>query len=314
MNIDTVAIIGAGTMGHALALVHALGGMLVRLQDIDSERLNGTPALIEGALETLVEAGSLEASEANAVLPRVELVPELADAIADVDLIVEAVVEDKAVKREVFSAIDAGARANTIIASNTSHLDVFPLVPASRQANTLIAHWYTPPYIVDLVDLAPGPETTKELLQVLHTLYTRLGKKPVIFDQLIPGYIANRLQAALNLEIYRMLDEGWASAEQVDDSIRHGLALRLAILGHVKKADYTGLDMIQRSLSNGMFTPAQPTGSSKTLDNLIDAGRTGVMAGAGFYDYAGKSPVQLFRERDKALIELKQALDGIEPL
>ena len=195
---------------------------------------------------------------------------------------------------------------------NTSHLDVFPLVPERRQARCLIAHWYTPPYVIDLVDLAPGPATTPEVMQTMRALYDGFGKAPIVFDSLVSGYIANRLQSAMNLEIFRLLDEGRATAHDIDASIRHGLALRLATLGHLKKTDYTGLEMARRALANRTYTPPTPTGHSRILDDLIAAGRTGVMAGAGFYDYGDTAPAELFRRRDVKLLRLKKALQEIE--
>ena len=309
---ETVAMIGAGTMGHALALVHALGGCRVRLYDADGAARERAPVLIDGALATLTEAGAIEAVEAAEAMSRIETVADITDAVGDADLVVEAVIENTDVKRAVFAEIDAAAPAETIIASNTSHLDVFPLVPSGRQEHCLIAHWYTPPYIVDLVDLAPGPDTTPEVMEAMRALYAGFDKHPIVFERFVSGYIANRLQAAMNLEIFRLLDEGKASVRDIDGSIRHGLALRLAVLGQLEKADHTGLEMMQRALANRTYVPLQPTGRSKTLDQLIESGRTGVMAGAGFYDYGDASPAELFRRRDIKLLRLKKALQDID--
>jgi len=212
LTMEQVGIIGAGTMGHALALVHALGGCQVRLQDINADVLGKAPGLIEAACASLVQAGEISPADAKAAQVRITPTASLPQAVLDADLIVEAVIEKTDVKTDVFKAIDQAAPADAIIASNTSYLDVFPLVPAARQRRTLIAHWYTPPYIIDLVDIAPGPETAPEVMAAMEALYRGFGKQPILFDQLIPGYIANRLQAALNLECLRMIDEGWVSA------------------------------------------------------------------------------------------------------
>lgn len=310
--IERVAVVGAGTMGHALALVHALGGCAVKLQDIDTATLGRAMPLIEAALETLVEAGGLTTDDATRAKARVSLESDLAAAIGDADLVVEAVAESADIKRTLFSQIDAAAPEAAILASNTSYLDVFPLLPARRLARSLIAHWYTPPYIVDLVDLVPGPETQPEVVEQIRQLYADLGKEPLVFKQMIPGYIANRIQAAIGLEVFRMLDEGWVTAEDVDRSIHHGLCLRFALMGVLKKADYSGLELVQQSLTNRTYTPPEPTGRSATLDRLIAEGRTGVMTGAGFYDYGIQSAEALFRERDLKLLKLKRALRTID--
>ena len=307
-----VAVIGAGTMGHALALVHASGGCRVRLQDVDGAALDRASALIDGALATLIDAGNIEPAQATTAIDRIEAVAHLTDAVQDADLVVEAIIEDVDVKRQVFAAIDAAAPVEAIVASNTSHLDIFPLVPEARQARCLITHWYTPPYIVDLVDLAPGPATASEVMETMRTLYVGFGKHPIVFASFVSGYVANRLQAAMNLEIFRLLDDGQVTARDIDESIRHGLALRLATMGQLEKADYTGLEMMQRALANRTYEPPRTTGRSRTLDQLVAAGRTGVMAGAGFYDYGDASPSELFRRRDVKLLRLKNVLRDIE--
>ena len=309
-----VAIVGAGLMGHALGLVHALGGCQVRLQDADKATRERAPELIETALATLVEGDAIDATAATAAVSQVATFADIATTVEDADLVVEAVTENRDIKRIVYAEIDTAAPADAIIASNTSHLDVFPLIPAERQARCLITHWYSPPYIVDLVDLAPGPETTPDVMETMRALYAGMGKHPIVFESFVSGYVANRLQAAMNLEIFRLLDEGQVTAQDIDGSIRHGLALRLASMGQLEKADYTDLEMMQRALANRTYVPPEPTGASKTLGAVVKAGRTGVMAGAGFYDYGDASPAELFRRRDVKLLRLKKALEDIETL
>lgn len=311
-KLKSVGVLGAGTMGHALALVHAAGGMEVRLTDNNAETLAGAPALIASALDTLVTAGAMDQGERQAVLDRITTVDTLEMTVADADLVVEVVVENADVKRAVYGEIDAVARDDTIIASNTSYLNVFPLIPERRQSRSIIAHWYTPPYICDLVDLAPGPKTDPGVVETLRELYAGMGKEPVVFKSMLEGYIANRLQAALHLEVFDLLDQGIVSAEDIDRSIRHGLALRFATLGVLRKADFTGLDMMRRAVTNKSYTPPEVRDNSPTLDKLIADGRDGVMSGAGFFDYGSRPPAELFRERDVELIELKRTLEAVE--
>ena len=311
-KLNSVGVLGAGTMGHALALVHAAGGMEVRLTDNNAATLARSPTLIASALDTLVTAGAMNERERQGVLDRITTVETLEMTVADADLIVEAVVENADVKKTVYGQVDAVARDDTIIASNTSYLNVFPLIPERRQSRSMIAHWYTPPYICDLVDLAPGPETDRGVVETLRELYAGVGKEPVVFNSMLEGYIANRLQAALHLEVFDLLDQGIVSAEDIDRSIRHGLALRFATLGVLRKADFTGLDMMRRAVTNKSYMPPEVRDNSPTLDKLIAAGRDGVMSGAGFFDYGGRPVAELFRERDVELIELKRTLEAVE--
>ena len=213
--------------------------------------------------------------------------------------------------RALFAEIDRLAPAHALVASNTSYLDVFPYAAPRRAHTTLVAHWYTPPYLVDLVDLVGSDATDPAAIEALRALYASWGKKPVVLRRFIPGYVANRLQAALSREVNWLLDEGYATPQDIDDAVIHGLALRLPILGHLMRADFTGLEMTRRALANATVVPAPDRTRCETLEKLLEAGRAGVMSGAGFFDYGGRSPDELFRARDERLLSLKRHLRDI---
>ncbi len=312
LAIDSVAVLGAGTMGHALALVHALGGCHVSLYDSNPKVLERASSLIKAALETLQEAGVENIMTAAQATDRIAFVDTLMGAVQSADLVVEAVPEDPEVKSELYSEVDAYLPEAAILASNTSYLDIFPLIPERLQPRAAIAHWYTPPYIVDLLDLAPGPKTDCDVIPILRNLYKGFGKTPVVFETLVPGYVANRLQAALNLECLRMIDEGWATAEMIDLSIRQGLVHRLAVLGHLQKMDFTGLMIVRNGIASRKYQPPVNTGKTPVLDRLIAAGRSGVRSGAGFFDYGNSSLEDLFHARDLKLLRLKKHIKNIE--
>jgi 3-hydroxybutyryl-CoA dehydrogenase len=301
-----VAVIGAGTMGHALALVFALGGHQVRLTDSNEATLARAQGLMEKALATLVEGGEAPADWTSAHLAQaVTRHADLAAAVDGAELIVEAIIETPEAKRSLFAQLDALAPAEAVIASNTSHLDVFPLIPEARQARALIAHWYTPPYLVDLVDVIPGPQCEPAAFEGVMEMLRGMGKQPLGLKKFVPGYVANRIQAAIGLEVQHLLDEGVATAPEID-----GLALRLPVLGVFAKADFTGLALSQAILANKSYAPPPVRGRSDTLDRLVAEGRTGVLAGAGYYDWPA-DPAALFEARDRRLIALKQAMREI---
>lgn len=310
-----VAVVGAGLMGHALALVFALGGHQVRLTDTNDATLERAPGLMATALATLAEAGEVDASwDRQRLSHAVRCVPSLADTVKDAAVVIEAIVEQPNAKRAIYQQLETLMEPDAILASNTSNLDIFPLVPDSLQNRTVIAHWYTPPYLCDLVDLCPGPRTDPSAITAVRTMVRAMGKTPVVFKQMVQGYVANRLQAAMQLEVYRLLDEGLVTPKDIDNSVLHGLALRIPILGIMAKADFTGLLLMQQGQKNRSYTPPEPRGCSDTLDALIAAGRTGVMAGKGYFDWGDRSPEELFRERDRKLLALKQALRKIGPM
>ncbi len=310
-----VAVVGAGLMGHALALVFALGGHQVRLTDNNAETLERAPGLMATALATLAEAGEVDASwDRQRLSHAVRCMPSLADTVAGAKLVVEAIVERPDAKRAVYGQLESLMAPDAILASNTSNLDIFPLVPPGLQKRTVIAHWYTPPYLCDLVDLCPGPQTDPAAIATVRDMVRAMDKVPVVFKQMVQGYVANRLQAAMQLEVYRLLDEGLVTAKDIDDSVLHGLALRIPILGIMAKADFTGLLLMQQGMKNRSYTPPEPRDHSETLDKLIAEGRTGVMAGKGYFDWGDRSPEELFRERDRKLLALKRALRAIKPM
>jgi 3-hydroxybutyryl-CoA dehydrogenase len=305
-----VAIFGAGLMGHALALVHALGGHTVRMTDNDPGTLARAPGLMKAALATLREGGETARTD-DWLDGAVTCHPTVAETLDGAELVVEAITERPDAKRALYAEIDRRAPMEIIIASNTSALDIFPLVPERRQPRTLIAHWYTPPYLVDLCDVVGSDRTDPAVVETVRGIVAAMGKVPVVMKKFIPGYIANRIQAAIGLETQMLLDEGYASARDIDDAIIHGLALRIPILGHMAKADFTGLLLIQQQMKNAVYRAPEPRSASPALDALIAAGRTGVMAGKGYFDWGGRSPDELFRERDRKLLALKQALRNI---
>lgn len=310
-----VAVVGAGLMGHALALVFALGGHQVRLTDSNAETLERAPGLMATALTTLAEAGEADASWNRQRLSQaVRCIPSLADTVAGAKVVVEAIVERPDAKRTLYAQLEGSMDADAILASNTSNLDIFPLVPDGLQKRTIIAHWYTPPYLCDLVDLCPGAQTDPAAIATVRDMVKAMGKVPVVFKQMVQGYVANRLQAAMGLEVQRMLDEGLVTPKDIDDSVIHGIALRMPILGVMAKADFTGLLLMQQGMKNRSYTPPQPKGYSEALDKLIAEGRTGVMSGKGYFDWGDRSPEELFRERDRKLLALKQALRKIGPM
>ncbi|WP_342163763.1 3-hydroxyacyl-CoA dehydrogenase family protein [Methylobacterium sp. SD21] len=307
-----IAVVGGGLMGHGIALVLALAGHGVRLTDTRPETRAAVPGLMASALATLREAGATpEGWDETRLSQAVRIEADLAATVAGAGLVIEAITENPEAKRALFAELDRLCGPETILASNTSYLDVFPLMPDSRQARALVMHWYTPPYIIDLVDVVPGPGTDPSVIAAMSDLVVGLGQKPVVLKRFVPGYIANRIQQAISAEVFHLLDEGYASPREIDEAMIHGLSLRIAILGHLAKADFTGLELTQRALANGSYAPPPQRERSETLDALCAEGRTGVMAGKGYFDWGGRDPADLFRERDRKLLALKAAMAGI---
>ena len=160
----------------------------------------------------------------------------------------------------------------------------------------------------------PGPGTDPAFVERMRALVAGMGQVPIVLKKFISGYIANRIQSAITLEVLKLLDEGYATAREIDDAIIHGLSLRIPILGHLAKADFTGIELVRNALANRTYEPPEPRGRSEAVDRLVAEGRTGVMAGKGFFDWGGRDPSELFRDRDRRLLALKKAMREIGPL
>ncbi|MEW5912765.1 MAG: 3-hydroxyacyl-CoA dehydrogenase family protein [Thermodesulfobacteriota bacterium] len=310
-----VAVIGAGTMGHGLAMVFALGGYQVALNDLSPEILGKSRSLIKANLDTLAEAGMFDAAQREEVADqRISYTSDLGQAVDGAGFVVEAVVENPEVKKKLFSELDRLAPPEAILASNTSYLDIFKFVETKRPDKVLITHWFAPPHIVPLVEIVVGPQTSEESVQTVKRMHDDMGKTTIVIRKFLPGFVGNRMQAALGLEIFRLLDEGYVTPEDLDKAAKAGFGLRIPILGVVKRMDFAGLDLVQAVLKNRSYQPPEIKGRSQIIDDLVGRGRRGVKDGAGFYEYGGRSSEEIMHERDLKLLKLRKFLEDLGEL
>ena len=307
-EIRNVTIVGAGTMGHSLAQAFAQGGFNVWLNDVQEAILSKARSLIASNLMTLVELGVLPKNQQTPILNRIQTTTNIEEAAKEADLVVEAIIEDAGAKKEMFRTLDKICPPQAILASNTSYMDIFKFVETKRPEKVLITHWFAPPHIIPLVEIVCGPKTAPETVDVVKALLVKLGKKPIVLSRFLPGFIANRLQSALGNEVLFLLDNGYATPEDIDEATKASFGLRIPILGLVKRMDFTGLNLTQKIISNRLYEPPQPQGKSKSVDQLMAQGKMGVKSGSGFYDYGGRSPEEIMKERDIKLIKLKEFL------
>jgi 3-hydroxybutyryl-CoA dehydrogenase len=204
--------------------------------------------------------------------------------------------------------------AHAILASNTSYLNIFEFVETNRPEKVLITHWYAPPHIIPLVEIVCGPRTSPETAETVRSLMLQLGKKPIVITKFLPGFIANRLQAALTQEVLFLIDNGYATPEDIDEAAKNSFALRTPILGLVKRFDFTGLDLTQKILRNRQYEPPRLTDRSPTVDALVAQGKLGAKTGSGFYDYGSRTTEEIMKERDLKLLKLREFLERLGEL
>lgn len=309
--IKRVLVVGAGTMGHSLAQTFAQGGYSVALVDLNRETLDRAAGLIASNLRTLEDLHLLEGGKGKEIMERVHLLTSLEEGARDADVAIEAIFEDVEAKGEVFERLETLCPPRTILASNTSYLNIFELKTMKRLEKIIITHWYAPPHIIPLVEVVRGPHTSRETVETMKRLLTKLGKKPVIMDKFIPGFIVNRLQRALAREIFHLLDNGYATAEDIDTAVKASLGIRIPILGVVQRYDFTGIDLVHQFMRNPSIDLVSEDKPSMTLKRLVDQGHLGVKSGRGFYDYSEEAMDEIMRDRDIKLIKLKSFLEGI---
>ncbi|MBU1450861.1 MAG: 3-hydroxyacyl-CoA dehydrogenase family protein [Proteobacteria bacterium] len=309
---EKIAIIGAGTMGHCFAMLFAQGGHQVCLNDTSEGILDRAKRLISANLETLAQADLFDLKERPAVEARIKYTTDLAQATAGADLVIEAIFEDVQAKKELFRELDRLAPPEAVLASNTSYLDIYKYVETGRPEKIIITHWFAPPHIIPLVEIVPGPQTSSETVAFTKKILERLGKTTIVLKKYLPGFIANRLQMAINLEVLYLLDNGYATAEEIDTAVKSSFALRTPLIGVVQRFDFTGMDMIQRALKNKAYQPPEVRGRSDAVDALVAQGRMGVVSGKGFYDYEGRSTEEIMRKRDINLLKLRNFLGELE--
>ena len=312
--IRRVAVIGAGTMGHSLAQAFAQAGLEVSLTDLRDDALARARRLIISNLSADVEAGFLQKGQEEEIIKRIQMTPSIEEACADPDLVIEAIIENQAAKKEMFGILDRLCPPRTILASNTSYLDIFSFVETKRPEKVLITHWFTPPHLVPLVEVICGPKTAKDSVDAVTTVLRQIGKTPIVISKFLPGFIANRLQAAMTNEMLFLIDNGYATPEQIDAAIKGSIGFRMPILGIAKKIDFSGVDQIQRAVRNGLYHAPPYRQNSETMDRLVSEGKVGVKSGCGFFDYGDRSPEEIMREANLKLIKLRIFLKGLGEL
>ncbi len=293
-----IAAVGAGRMGRGIAIAFAYAGYPVDLIDLKARDADACARLareaddeIRSSLSMLAELGAMPNDAVARIADRVRFVAavDAPAALARADVVFEGVPETLDAKRDAFARICALARADAILASTTSTILVTDLVPMVSAPQRLInAHWLNPAYVIPLVELSTHPGTDAAVTARLKTLLEGIGKVPIVCGP-APGYIVPRLQALIMNEAARMVEEGVATAEEIDKATRYGLGLRFAAMGVVEFIDFGGNDILfhaSRYLSHAL-SPERYTAPA-IVDRLMHEGRIGLKTGAGFYDYAGR--------------------------
>jgi len=309
MKVNNVAVIGAGMMGHALAQVFALAGLEVALTDSDAEVLGTGMQRIQANLEICLKHGSVSRDRAAAVLERVALPSNLADAASEADFIIEAVFEDLGVKHEVLRHLEEHCRDDAVIASTTSGFRARDLaVSLSHPERFLVTHFWDPPYVIPVVEVVPGDRTSAEAVETTMKLLEAVGRYPALVKKDVPGFVGNRLQHALRREAIAIVAQGIASPEDVDLIARLSFGLRLPVVGVLETIDVGGLDLTLAIHTYLLSELDRSTEPHQLIRDKVARGQLGAKAGKGFYDWPPGRAATFIRQRDETLMELVEWL------
>jgi 3-hydroxybutyryl-CoA dehydrogenase len=283
-RVDRVAVLGAGTMGHGIAQVCAMAGATTTLYDPDDAALEGALDRIRANLHKAVELGKAAEDEVHGTLNRLQMGHDLVRSVSEADLVIEAVPESLDLKHRIFTDVDAAAPDHAVLASNTSSLSIDRIADAVDEPGRVVGlHFFNPVHVMKLVEVVWGPRTADATRDAAIAFVERLGKEPVVVKD-SPGFASSRLGIVLGMEAIRMVEEGVASAEDIDKAMELGYRHPM---GPLRLTDLVGLDVrlgiaeyLHETLGSEAFRPPE------LLKRMVATGKLGKKSGMGFYDWS----------------------------
>ena len=288
-EIKTIAVIGAGTMGRGIAHAAALGGYRTVLEDILPNALRRAESEIRSNLDKAVELGKVAAQDADAAFARLAYAGSVDEAARQADLVIEAVPEELESKIEIFTLLDKICRPTTILASNTSSLSLTEIASVTYRAKKIVGmHFFNPVHKMKLLEIVKGLETDDDTLAAAVEVGRRMGKEVVVIRE-SPGFVTSRINAMIGNEAFYMLQEGVASAEDIDKALKLGLNHPM---GPFELVDLVGLDTRLHILEYLHKTLGEKFRPAPLLVQYVKAGRLGRKSGRGVFEYPEQKPAE----------------------
>lgn len=311
-EIKRAVIVGGGVMGAAIALVCAKT-LPVDLVDVSQEALDASLTRLRSYIAAVVENDVWSEKEAQEAQGRINRTTDLAGALKKAELVLEAIPENLDLKKDLFRKMDSLAPSGAVLSTNTSSFRITEIGGATgRPANVVGIHWINPPYIMPIVEIVRGDNTSQDTVDLATGFIKRLGWVPVVCKD-VPGFIINRFQHAIVNMALMLVEQGVASIEDIDTACRLSFCLRLPMYGPLKAHDLavnkkTSLatqEYIYKETGHPIFQP------SRLLREKVAAGELGILTGKGWYDYSGQSLEELQKTRDRQIVQMLRFLESI---
>ncbi len=305
-NIKRIAVIGAGLMGHGIALACARAGFEVTITDPIPDARMSVKTRIAESLSLL----GLGEAEIETALEKIDVRPDVRQAVENAGLVFEAAPEKLALKQSIFAEIETYVPQDAILASNTSVMPITAIMSQLKdKGRALGTHWWNPPHIIPLVEVIRTAETTEDTMATTVAVLTQAGKTPVRVEKDVPGFIGNRLQHALWREAISLVERGICDARAVDTVVKASFGRRLAVLGPLENADLVGCDLTLDIHNTVLADLEHRAGPSPLLEELVATGRLGMKTGEGFRSWSTEEAKALREKVVTHLRRLEQILD-----
>lgn len=311
-----ISVLGAGTMGHGIAEVFAMAGHEVNLYDPSEKMLESVGDMMRQEMTFMAEYELITHDAVVKALQNIKLYNNLADAVHEVDYVIEAAPENMVLKQSLFEQLDKLCKPECILASNTSSLSLAGMmekVSEARKERMMVCHWYNPAHLIPIAELSFFGNMPEKIYQEVAALYEKACKQTVRVKKDVPGLVANRIQQGIAREVFSIMEQGIADPEDVEKALKFGPAFRYATTGQLVVADMGGLDIWCTVGDNLLQVMDNRRSANPLLRQKVQAGKLGMKSGEGFFDYPHDQIEEIKNKFNKKLIlQLKVSKNYIE--
>ena len=308
-EIRKVAVVGAGTMGPGMAATFARHGFEVRLTDVKPEILERAKGTVDVVYKALIGGGFMMEAEAEAGRANLSYTLDLGQAAGDADFILEAIPEKLDIKQSFFRDIEKQVRPEAILASNTSGILITKIAEVVEHPGRVIGmHWSNPPHMIPVIEVIKGAQTDEATVEATQRVIERIGMISVLVKKDVPGFVENRILYAIMREALHLLDEGVASAEDIDTITKWGIGYKLAVIGPLELLDVAGLDIYHSVASYLNADLSASSEVSSVITGKVEEGQLGIKTQGGLFEYKPEEIPALMQRRVRLLMAVKKTL------